>query len=136
MRTPRAYAAILAALLSLDFLWLSFVARGAYQAAIGPLLLPGGRLLPAIVFYLLYALGVLVFVVQPSADRSLSRTLGRAALFGLVAYAAYDLTNLATLRSFPAWLAALDLTWGAALTAAAAFAGRAAFAGLAKPSGG
>ena len=127
MRNLAAYGAALHVFLGLDFAWLSLVARGLYVHEIGPLLLPQGRLAPAVGFYMLYVAGVVVFVVAPALERrSWTRAAGLGALFGLVAYSAYDLTNLATLKGFTATLAAVDLAWGAAVTAAAAAAGYAA----------
>lgn len=127
MRNLAAYGAALLVFLGLDFAWLSLVARGLYVHEIGPLLLPQGRLAPAVGFYMLYVAGVVVFVVAPALERrSWTRAAGLGALFGLVAYSAYDLTNLATLKGFTATLAAVDLAWGAAVTAAAAAAGYAA----------
>lgn len=127
MRNLAAYGAALLVFLGLDFAWLSLVARGLYAHEIGPLLLPQGRLAPAAGFYMLYLAGVVVFVVAPALERrSWTRAAGLGALFGLVAYSAYDLTNLATLKGFTATLAAVDLAWGAAVTAAAAAAGYAA----------
>jgi len=127
MRYLAAYGAALAVFLGLDFAWLTIVARGFYAHEIGPLLLPQGRLAPAAAFYLLYLVGVVVFVIAPALERGRwTRAAGLGALFGLVAYSAYDLTNLATLKGFTATLAVVDLAWGAAVTAAAASAGYAA----------
>jgi uncharacterized membrane protein len=127
MRYLAAYGAAFLVFLGLDFAWLSLVARRLYAHEIGPLLLPQGRLAPAIGFYILYLIGVVVFVVAPALERRRwTRAMGLGALFGLVAYSAYDLTNLATLKGFTATLAAVDLSGGAAVTAAAAAAGYAA----------
>ena len=72
----------------------------------------------AIAFYLIYIAAVIVLCVQPAIERqSLSRALGFGALFGLAAYAAFDLTSLALLKDFPARVAVVDLAWGTVLTA-------------------
>jgi uncharacterized membrane protein len=136
MRFLAAYGATLAVFLGLDFTWLTLVARGLYIREIGPLLLPQGRIGPAIAFYLLYIAGVVVFVVAPALERGRWRRAPiQAAFFGLVAYSCYDLTNLATLKGFSATLTVVDLAWGAIATAVAATAGYAA-GRLSRPSPG
>jgi uncharacterized membrane protein len=72
----------------------------------------------AVIFYLVYVLGIVAFASQP-ADNGW-QALGLGALFGLVVYATYDLTNLATIRDWPVTLVAVDLIWGTALSAAVA----------------
>ena len=90
-----AYAVMLVLLPAIDFAWIGGVARGLYQGEIGALLAPHPRLVPAVIFYVLYAAGLLIFVVAPGLDRGdWRRTIGMAALFGLIAYSVYDLTNL------------------------------------------
>jgi len=105
----------------LDGLWLSVVAKKFYRSQIGSLLLDKPNMLAAVLFYIIYLVGVVVFVVNPALDKSsLSHAIKYGALFGLVAYATYDLTNLATLKGFTNKLVVVDLIWGAALTAAVA----------------
>jgi uncharacterized membrane protein len=118
------YAVSLVAFLVLDFTWLGFVARGFYRQQLGDLLNPDVRWSAAVVFYLIFVAGVVVFAVLPAVERgSLGRALLLGGFLGLVAYAAYDLTNLATLRGFPTLMAAVDMAWGAVLTAAVAALG-------------
>ena len=108
----------------LDFLWLGTLAQGLYQQKIGALLLARPRMDAAIAFYAVYLTGLLFFAVRPGlAAGSLVKTLGHAALFGFVAYATYDLTNLATLKGFTATVVAADLVWGVTVSSAAAAAG-------------
>ena len=122
-----AFAAILLVMISLDVLWLGFIAKPMYQNGIGHLMAERPNLWAAGAFYLLYALGLTVFAVMPHVgDSGWSGTASRAALFGLVAYATYDLSNLATLKSWPIGLALIDMAWGSALSAMSAVAGRAA----------
>ena len=86
------------------------------------------NLVAAIAFYLVYGVGLLVFVVVPDgATGSWRRTLCRGALFGFVAYAVYDLTNLATLRDWPLAVALVDMAWGSLASLSAAAAGKAGF---------
>ena len=118
------YLPTLVVFLVLDALWLGVVARGFYREQFGDLMRPDIRWGAALAFYLLFIVAVLVFVVQPAlAAGSLGRALGMGAFFGLVAYATYDLTNLAVLRGFSTTVALVDMVWGAVLTAATSGAG-------------
>jgi uncharacterized membrane protein len=103
----------------LDFVWLSTAFRGVYQPAIGSLLAEKVRLAPAALFYLTYVAGVVVFVLAPASGDWRQAAL-RGALFGLVAYATYDLTNQATLKVWPTRLTLIDLGWGVFATSVAA----------------
>lgn len=102
----------------LDFIWLGFVAKKLYYGEMGKILLEKPNMLPALLFYVIYVVGVVVFVITPAVDKgSWLYALGYGALFGFVAYATYDLTNLATLKGFSPKIVVIDLLWGAALTA-------------------
>jgi len=120
------YATTLAALIGIDLLWLGVLARGFYRQYLSTLMAERVNWLAVGSFYLLFALGLLVFVVLPGLQASsLRETLLRAAFFGLVTYATYDLTNLATLKDWPVVVTVVDLLWGALLSTmvgAAAFA--------------
>lgn len=125
--TVAAYASIAAVMLALDVLWIGFIAQPLYQQGIGHLMAAKPNLAAAAAFYVVYAAGLLVFVVQPHGPAAgRRRTALSAALFGLCAYATYDLTNLATLRDWPLGLALLDMAWGSLASAVAALAGKAA----------
>lgn len=111
------YLVSLAAFLAIDMLWLGLVARSFYQQYLGFLMAPSVNWLAAVIFYLLFILGILFFVVIPGLEsNSLKATLLRAALFGLITYATYDLTNLATLKDWPALLSIVDMFWGTVLS--------------------
>jgi uncharacterized membrane protein len=119
-----AYFAALVTLAILDFLWLGFIAKGFIQAQVGPLLLERPNWTAAVLFYLLYIVGVLIFAVAPGLEAGAwSRALLLGALFGFFAYATYDFTNLATLKGWTTALLVVDVAWGAFVTAAAALAG-------------
>lgn len=123
-----AYAATALLLLALDFLWIGVLAQSLYQEGIGQLMAEQPRWGVAALFYALYPAGLLVFVVAPrGVSDGWPSTLVHGAFFGLVAYAAYDLTNLATLKDWPLGLAALDMAWGCAASCAACVAGKLAF---------
>lgn len=106
---------------ALDAFWLSVVANKFYKSQIGQLLLDKPNMVAAVAFYVVYLIGVVVFVLNPALEKgSWLHALGYGALFGLVAYATYDLTNLATLKDWPVKLVIIDLLWGMALTATVA----------------
>ena len=109
----------LIAFFAIDMAWLGLVARTFYRQHLGYLMAPNTNWLAAIIFYLLFLVGLLVFVVVPGLEaNSLKMTLVRAALFGLITYATYDLTNLATVKDWPVVLTVVDMTWGTVLSVA------------------
>ncbi len=124
-----AWLASLVAFCVCDFVWLGWVARDFYGSYLGTLLRPEPNWVAALLFYPLYVYGLLVFCVLPAREAGSSRrALGRGALFGLVAYATYDLSNLATLAGWPVAVTIVDVAWGASVSAIAALAGYAAAA--------
>ncbi len=107
--------------LIIDGVWLGLVARTFYRRHLGFLMAEKPNWVAAGVFYLLYAIGLTVFAVIPGTDAaSALEGLWRGALFGLVAYATYDLTNHATVRDWPAIVTGVDLAWGTTLSASVA----------------
>jgi uncharacterized membrane protein len=117
MRYFKLYLVSLAAFLAIDLLWLGVVARTFYSQYLGYIMAPSPNWLAAIIFYLLFIVGILFFVVVPGLESgSLKTTLLRAALFGLITYATYDLTNLATLKDWPVLLSVVDMLWGTCLS--------------------
>ena len=110
------YAVALTAFLIIDLIWLGVVARSFYQAQMGHLMRANVNWAAAILFYLIFVSGIVVLVVWPAIERqNLVLALVLGALLGLVTYAAYDLTNLATLEGFPVTVAIVDMVWGAVL---------------------
>lgn len=102
----------------IDMVWLGLVAKGFYAKHLGFLMRPDVNWLAAIIFYLLFIAGLIIFVVTPAlAKGSWLYALGLGALFGLITYATYDLTNLATLKNWPLVVTLVDLLWGAVLAA-------------------
>lgn len=107
--------------LGFDAIWLGLVAPEFYRSQIGHLMAPTANLLAAGIFYLLYIAVLVYFVVEPALRvKKIKDAFLRGALFGLVAYATYDLTNLATLRDWPLLVTVVDLAWGTILTATTA----------------
>src|SRR6476469_118682 len=116
-----AYATTLVTLLVIDGLWLTVLMGSTYKSYLGDLMLSQPKLLPAALFYLLYAFGLVVFAISPALrDGSWKQAAMLGALLGLVAYATYDLSNLATLRGWPLPLTLIDIVWGAVLSGMAA----------------
>ena len=106
---------------ALDALWLGLVANKFYKSQLGRLLLEKPNMLAAVLFYVIFVIGIVVFAVMPAvAAGSWKLALGYGALLGLVTYATYDLTNLATLKGFPLKVVIVDLIWGMVLTASVA----------------
>lgn len=116
-----AYAATAITLVALDFAWLSLMMGPIYQKTLGPILADPVNYAPAVVFYLIYAAGVVFFAVRPALDSgNWSDAALRGAALGLLAYATYDLTNLATIKIWSLKVSLLDIAWGTILTGAAA----------------
>jgi len=102
----------------LDYVWLGFIAKSLYANELGKLLLEKPNMIAAVAFYAIYVIGVVVFVISPAlAGGSLWSAIGYGALFGFVAYATYDLTNLATVNGFTLKVAVIDMCWGVLITA-------------------
>ncbi|NQW52417.1 MAG: DUF2177 family protein [Rhodospirillales bacterium] len=114
------YLVALVTLAILDGLWLGVISREFYKARLGHMLLDKPIWSVAILFYLVHAAGIAVFAVPAAVTAgTLTSALVYGGLFGFCVYAAYDLTNLATLRGWPMAVSAVDLAWGTVATAAA-----------------
>lgn len=102
----------------IDMIWLVVVAKSFYQKQIGFLMKPEINWFAAITFYLLFIAGLVTFVISPAVvKQSWTNALLYGALFGLITYATYDLTNLATIKDWPVLVTIVDLIWGSALAA-------------------
>lgn len=114
-----AYLASLGAMAVIDALWLGLIAPAFYKKHIGFIMADKPNWIAAVAFYLIFILGVTVFVVYPGwrDGHSLLKIGLMGALLGLVAYATYDLTNHATLKNWPAIVTVVDIIWGTVLTA-------------------
>ena len=112
------YATFLVALIAIDLVWLLGIAKSLYRDQMGDLMASEPKLIAGLAFYLLYGLGVCIFVIVPALSKqSLIYALQYGALFGLFCYMTYDLTNLAVIRNFPTQLALIDIAWGSFVTA-------------------
>jgi uncharacterized membrane protein len=108
------YCATFAVFFAVDMLWLGLLARGFYKKHLGYLLAPLPNWPAAIAFYLIFIAGILFFVVLPGLKQEAAgmNLLLRAAFFGLVTYATYDLTNQATIKDWPVLVTVVDMIWG------------------------
>jgi uncharacterized membrane protein len=103
--------------MGIDLIWLGFVAKNIYAKYLGYLMAPKVNWMAALVFYVIFIVGVLYFVIAPSlVDRDMVQLVIRAMLFGFITYATYDLTNLATVRDWPITITIIDLIWGTTLS--------------------
>jgi uncharacterized membrane protein len=122
------YALTLAIFFIIDMVWLGVVAKGFYRKHLGAMLSPKVNWAAAILFYLVFIVGLLVFVIGPALNAGTPlRAFLFGALFGLISYATYDLSNLATLKDWPMIVTVVDLVWGSVL--GGAVSGLAAFLG-------
>ena len=114
----RLYLITLPIFLAIDMVWLGLIAKNFYAKQIGFLMKTDVNWIAALIFYLLFIVGLILFVIQPSLDKnSWQNALTMGILFGLFTYATYDLTNLATIKDWPLTVTIVDLVWGMVLSA-------------------
>ena len=118
------YLTVLVTMLALDVLWLGVIATDWYSTAIGHLMADVPSWPAALVFYLFYPLGLVIFGVRPNENGTLGKAAVTGALFGLFAYGTYDLTNLAVLADWPVYISVVDMAWGSLMSGAAVAAGK------------
>jgi len=110
--------------LIIDLAWLGLIAKNLYQKYLGSLLSDKVNWTAAIIFYLIYVVGISIFAIYPSVEKnSPTHALLFGALFGFFTYATYDLTNLATLKGWPLPIVFIDIAWGSALCAIVSISG-------------
>lgn len=103
--------------LAVDFLWLGVISKNLYENEMGHLIKKDVNFIAAFIFYIIFIIGLTVFIIVPSiGSGSLLKLLLLSALFGLVTYATYDLTNFATLEGFPLKIVFIDLIWGVSIS--------------------
>lgn len=124
LKWSAAYASVIVAMGAVDAVWLSLAGERLYRANIGELLAPDFRIAPAVLFYLIYVFGLVFLAVRPDDEtQSIGRAIAYGAVYGLCAYATYDLTNQATMKVWPTVVTVVDLAWGTVLSAFAAGVG-------------
>ena len=115
------YGFALAVFVAADMVWLGTMAPRFYRPTLGDIAISGVNLPPAILFYAIYPIGLLIFAIQPALKSgSMSTAAIYGALFGFFTYATYDLTNQATLRNWTVQLTLIDVAWGTILGAISA----------------
>ena len=115
------YVATLAVFVTIDLMWLGWIAKSLYLAELGKLVRSEPNLVAAAIFYLLYAGGLVLFAVIPGLKAaSAMHALAVGGALGLIAYGTYDLTNLAMLNGFSLKIALIDMVWGTILSGATA----------------
>lgn len=102
----------------LDMLWLGLIAKSFYAKQIGFMMKTEVNWVAAIIFYLIFLSGLTVFVIAPAVEKnSWKDAILLGAFFGLITYATFDLTNLATIKNWPLTVTIVDLIWGMVLSA-------------------
>ncbi|MDH7475853.1 MAG: DUF2177 family protein [Microgenomates group bacterium] len=105
--------------LAIDMIWLGFIGKSLYQKYLGYLMTDKINWIAALTFYILFIIGLLIFVINPALlQKSLNKAIFYGALYGLITYATYDLTNLATIKNWPLTITIIDLFWGTFLSTA------------------
>jgi uncharacterized membrane protein len=121
MNRMRTYLVSAGVMLTLDLVWLGLVSPPLYRSTIGPLMRSSPDLVAAALFYAIYLIGVNEFVIRAvPRGTPLAKVAARGALFGLVAYATFDLTAQAVLAGWSPLVTAVDMAWGTLLTATVA----------------
>ena len=104
-----------------DMVWLGLIARNFYQKHLGFILSPEVNWTAAIIFYLIYIVGIIFFAVVPALEKdSLARAIVWGGLFGFFTYATYELTNMALIKGWPLKVVIVDVAWGFTLCATVA----------------
>ncbi|MFT6210193.1 MAG: putative membrane protein [Bacteroidia bacterium] len=117
MRLIISYLLTTVVFFAIDLTWIGLVAKKFYWSNIGDLLKDEINWVAALIFYLLYIIGIFVFAILPAVENdSVTSAIFYGALFGFFCYATYDLTNLATLKGFPLKVVVVDMIWGTVLT--------------------
>jgi uncharacterized membrane protein len=124
IRYAVAYGATLVIFLGIDAVWLTIMSQRLYRPYLGDVLAQNVNPVPAVLFYLVYVAGIIVFATTPAVSTCKWTTAALyGALYGFFAYATYDLTNHATIKGWPAIITAADICWGSLLSAVAAALG-------------
>ena len=103
--------------LIIDVLWLSITVKSLYRPALGDLLRDKPVMWAAVLFYIIYMIGVALIILKPAlANDSILQALWTGVVFGVVAYGTYNLTNMATVKNWSASIVWIDMLWGGFLT--------------------
>jgi uncharacterized membrane protein len=101
--------------------WLAVIAKTLYSKYLGYLMAPKVNFIAAFIFYIIFIIGLSVFVIHPAlVNGSWQTALFMGMFFGLITYSTYDLTNLATVKDWPIFITVIDLIWGSVVSGATA----------------
>jgi len=114
------YLLTLPVFFAIDMLWLGLIAKNIYQEQLGHYLKTNPNWPAAIIFYLIYIIGIIIFAVLPNINKEPPKAAIFGALFGFFAYATYDLTNYSTIKNWPLGIVIIDIIWGTILTSTVA----------------
>ena len=118
------YGLTLIVFLIVDLAWLGIIAKNLYSKYLGEFMTDSINWTAAIIFYLIFVAGLLIFVIYPSVEKnSVTQVLVLGALFGIITYSTYDLTNLATLKGWPIQIVIIDIIWGSVLSTIVSLSG-------------
>ncbi len=118
------YGLTLIVFLIVDLVWLGIIAKNLYSKYLGEFMTDSINWTAAIIFYLIFVAGLLIFVIYPSVEKnSVTQVLVLGALFGIITYSTYDLTNLATLKGWPIQIVIIDIIWGSVLSTIVSLSG-------------
>lgn len=118
LQTLKYYGIAFSVFLLIDLFWLLLIANNLYRQYLGYIMTDKPNLLAALLFYLLFVAGIVYFVIYPSIEKdSLLYALIIGGFFGLLTYATYDLTNLATIKNWPLIITVIDMIWGVFVSA-------------------
>ncbi|HSV94858.1 MAG TPA: DUF2177 family protein [Spirochaetia bacterium] len=124
LQFAKLYLLTLPVFLLIDGLWLTVIAKNFYAKYLGYLMTPSPNWFAASIFYFGYVIGIIIFAVSPALqENSLTKALVLGGLFGMFCYATYDLTNLATIKDWPWFVAVIDIVWGTLVSLIVAGAG-------------
>ncbi len=119
MNYIKMYIVTLIIFFAIDIIWLGFIAKDIYKEHLGFIMGEKTNWIAAIVFYMVYIIGLIFFALNPALQKdSLIYAALVGGFFGLITYATYDMTNLATLKDWPIFITAIDITWGTLLCSA------------------
>ena len=117
MKVAAIYGICIAIFFAIDLTWLGLIARSFYKDKLGYLMADKPNWIAAVIFYLLYIGGILFFSVLPALrEHSWQTAVINGAILGLLCYATYDLTNMATIKNWPLIVVIVDIIWGIVLT--------------------
>jgi uncharacterized membrane protein len=117
------YAITVGIFFAIDILWIGVIAKNLYREKLGFILSDKVNWAAAIIFYLIYIGGIIYFAVAPAIQaQSFSTAIINGVLLGMLCYATYDLTNMATIAKWPLSITIIDIIWGGFLTGSCATA--------------